>query len=202
MPPANRPPLVPQVLVQHPYCAENKRLVAQVRLLQSQLASSRQENSTLASALHDTSTSLEAHQGELEQLRMSAFLSSQWQEEYDRLMDQLQTLQRLLPGPVNKPLVNHFQDFEENYCVAREDRGRYLSRSASSEHHNEELERFLVQQQALVDESNVLAEEVHCFQERALFVEKMVREYPESYLVSLPPLAEVEGKLNDTLTAL
>ncbi|KAJ3912417.1 hypothetical protein F5877DRAFT_84835 [Lentinula edodes] len=215
MPPANRPPLVPRVLAQHPFRAENEHVVAQVGLLQLQLASSRQENLTLASALRDTSTSLEARQGELEQLRASASLSSEWQEEYDHLMDQLQTLQRLLPGPVDKPLVDCFQDFEENYRVAREDRDRYLSRSASSEHCNEELERFLVQQQALVDESNALAvrqrkriealqEEVHRFQERALFVEKMVREYPEegSYLVSLPPLAEVEGKLNDTLTAL
>ncbi|KAJ3804272.1 hypothetical protein F5876DRAFT_83446 [Lentinula aff. lateritia] len=215
MPPANRPPLVPQILAQHPYHAENERLVAQVHLLQLQLASSRQENSTLASALRDTSISLEAHQGELEQLRASASLSSQWQEEYDRLMDQLQALQRLLPGPVDKPLVDRFQAFEENYRVAREDRDRYLSHSASSERRNKELERSLIQQQSLVDESNVLAvcqrkrieafqEEVHCFRERALFVEKMVREYPEEgpYSVSLPPLAEVQGQLNDTLTAL
>ncbi|KAJ3851687.1 hypothetical protein EV368DRAFT_83294 [Lentinula lateritia] len=149
MPPANRPALVPRILAQHPYRAENERLVAQVRLLQSQLASSRQENSTLASAHRDTSTLLEARQGELKQLRASTSLSSQWQEE------------------------------------------------------------------SLVDESNVLAvrqrkriealqEEVHRFWERALFVEKMVREYPEegSYSVSLPPLAEVQGKLNDTLAAL
>ncbi|KAJ3805100.1 hypothetical protein F5876DRAFT_82171 [Lentinula aff. lateritia] len=215
MPPANRPALVPRILVQHPYCAENECLVAQVCLLQSQLASLRQENSTLASALRDTLMSLEARQGELKQLRASTSLSSQRQEEYDRLMVQVQALQRLLPGPIDKPLVNRFQDFEESHCVAREDRDRYLSRSASSDHRNEELEKSLIQQQSLVDESNALAvrqrkriealqEEVHCFRERALFVEKMVREYPEegSYSVSHPPLAEVQGKLNNTLAAL
>ncbi|KAJ4488659.1 hypothetical protein C8R41DRAFT_920898 [Lentinula lateritia] len=60
MPPANRPALVPRVLAQHPYHAESERLITQVRLLESQLASLRQENSTLTSALRDTSTLLEA----------------------------------------------------------------------------------------------------------------------------------------------
>ncbi|KAJ3803702.1 hypothetical protein F5876DRAFT_84643 [Lentinula aff. lateritia] len=215
MPPANRPALVPRVLAQHPYRAENERLIAQVRLLESQLASSRQENSTLTSALRDTSTSLEARQGELEQLRASVALSSQRQEAYDRLMDQIQALQRLLPGPVDKPLVDCFQDFEESHRVIREEQDKYLSRSASSNCRNKELEKSLIQQQSLVDESNALAvrqrkriealqEEVHRFRERALFVEKMVWEYPEEglYSVSLPPLAEVQGQLNDTLASL
>ncbi|KAJ3897856.1 hypothetical protein F5879DRAFT_995459 [Lentinula edodes] len=115
MPPANCPALVPRVLVQHPYRAENERLIAQGHLLESQLASSRQENLTLTSALRDTLTSLEARQGELKQLRASTALSSQQQEEYDRLMDQVQALQHLLPGPVDKPLVDRFQDFEESH---------------------------------------------------------------------------------------
>ncbi|KAJ3924901.1 MAG: hypothetical protein NXY57DRAFT_968802 [Lentinula lateritia] len=215
MPPANRPALVPRALAQHPYRAENERLIAQVRLLELQLASSRQENLTLTSALRDTSMSLVARQGELEQLRASVALSSQWQEAYDRLMDQIQALQCLLPGPVDKPLVDCFQDFEEGHHVVREERDKYLSRSASSNRRNEELEKSLIQQQSVVDESNVLAvrqrkriealqEEVHRFREWALFVEKMVREYPEEglYLVSLPPLAEVQGQLNDTLASL
>ncbi|KAJ3803745.1 hypothetical protein F5876DRAFT_84546, partial [Lentinula aff. lateritia] len=80
---------------------------------------------------------------------------------------------------------------------------------------NEELETSLIQQQSLVDESNTLAvrqwqkietlqEEVHLFRERALFAEKMIREYPDegSYSVSLPPLAEVQGDLNETLASL
>ncbi|KAJ3806630.1 hypothetical protein F5876DRAFT_80491, partial [Lentinula aff. lateritia] len=200
MPPAH-PALVPRILAQHPYHAENECLVAQVRLLELQLASSRQENLTLTSTLRDTSTSLEARQGELEQLRASASLSSQQQEEYDCLMDKVQALQRLLPGPIDKPLVDQFQDFEESHHIACEDRDRYLSHSASSDRRNKELKKSLIQQQSLVDESNVLAvrqrkriealqKEVHRFRERALFVEKMVREYPEdgSYSVSLPPV--------------
>ncbi|KAJ3848596.1 hypothetical protein EV368DRAFT_68131 [Lentinula lateritia] len=126
-------------------------------LLRMNISSPRQENSTLASALRDTLTSLEARQGELEQLTASALLSSQRQGEYDHLMDQVQALQCLLPGPVDKPLVDHFQDFEESHCIAREDRDRYLSHSASSDRRNKEPEKSLIQQQSLVDESNVLA---------------------------------------------
>ncbi|KAJ3924812.1 MAG: hypothetical protein NXY57DRAFT_968975, partial [Lentinula lateritia] len=200
---------------EHPYRAENERLITQVRLLELQLASSRQENSTLTSALRDTSTSLEARQGELDQLRASVALSSQRQEEYERLMDQFQALQRLLPGPIDKSLVDRFPDFEELSHVVCKERDKYLSRSASSNHRNEELEKSLIQQQSVVDESNALAvrqrkriealqEEVHRFRERALFMEEMVREYPEegSYSVSLPPLAEVQGQLNDSLASL
>ena len=45
MPPLPRSTLVPRVLTAHPYRAENQRLAAQVRLLESQLANSRRENS-------------------------------------------------------------------------------------------------------------------------------------------------------------
>ncbi|KAJ3897086.1 hypothetical protein F5879DRAFT_996643 [Lentinula edodes] len=45
MPPTPRSTLVPRVLTTHPYRTENQRLVAQVRLLESQLADSRRENS-------------------------------------------------------------------------------------------------------------------------------------------------------------
>ncbi|KAJ3810407.1 hypothetical protein F5876DRAFT_65635 [Lentinula aff. lateritia] len=138
-------------------------------VLRMNISSPRQENSTLASALRDTLTSLEARQGELEQLTASASLSSQRQGEYDHLMDQVQALQCLLPGPVDKPLVDHFQDFKESHCTACEDRDSLWWIHSPKE-------------------------EVHHFRERALFVEKIVREYPEegSYLVSLPPLAEVQ----------
>ncbi|KAJ3804354.1 hypothetical protein F5876DRAFT_83325, partial [Lentinula aff. lateritia] len=181
----------------------------------SQLASSRQENATLTSALRDTSISLEARQGELDQLRESVSSAAQQQELYDRLLDQVQTLEHALPGPPNESLVDRFRGLEEDLRLAREGRAKYLSRFESSNRRNEELETSLVQQQSLVDESNALAvrqrkkietlqEEVHRFRERALFAEKMIREYPDegSYSVSLPPLAEVQGDLNETLVSL
>ncbi|KAJ3803622.1 hypothetical protein F5876DRAFT_84878 [Lentinula aff. lateritia] len=72
MPPAPRPPLVPRALATPPYRAENQRLAARVRLLESQLADSQRENSSLTSALWDTSHALESRQREVEQLRSSS----------------------------------------------------------------------------------------------------------------------------------
>ncbi|KAJ3871987.1 hypothetical protein F5051DRAFT_445615 [Lentinula edodes] len=215
MSPIVRPPLVPRILSQHPYRVENECLAARVHLLESQLASSQQENATLTSTLRDTSVSLEAHQGELDQLRESVSSAAQQQELYDRLLDQVETLKRALPGPPNESLVDRFRGLEEDLHLARESWAKYLSRFESSNRRNKELETSLVQQQSLVDESNALAvrqrkkieslqEEVHRFREHALFAEKMIREYPEegSYSVSLPPLSEVQGELNETLASL
>ncbi|KAJ3925582.1 MAG: hypothetical protein NXY57DRAFT_967578 [Lentinula lateritia] len=157
MSPVVCPPLVPRILSQHPYRVENEHLAARVCLLESQLASSRQENTTLTSALRDTSVSLEARQGELDQLRESVSSAAQQQELYDCLLDQVQTLERALPGPPNKSLVDRFRGLEEDLCLARESRAKYLSRFESSNRRNEELETSLVQQQSLVDESNALA---------------------------------------------
>ncbi|KAJ3804649.1 hypothetical protein F5876DRAFT_82811 [Lentinula aff. lateritia] len=198
MSPVVRPPLVPCILSQHPYRVENERLAARVCLLESQLASSRQENATLTSALHDTSISLEARQGELDQLRESVSSAAQQQELYDRLLDQVQTLECALPGPPNESLVDRFRGLEEDLRLARESHAKYLSRFESSNRRNEELET------SLRKKIEALQEEVHRFRERALFAEKMICEYPEegSYSVSLPPLAEVQGELNETLASL
>ncbi|KAJ3847430.1 hypothetical protein EV368DRAFT_87755 [Lentinula lateritia] len=215
MSPAVRPPLIPHVLSQHLYRVENECLAAHVRLLESQLASSRQENHTLTSALCDTSISLEARQAELDQLRESVSSAAQQQELHDCLLDQVQTLERALPGPPNESLVDRFWGLEEDLCLAHESQAKYLSRFESSDRRKEELEKSLIQQQSLVDESNTLAvqqrkkietlqEEVHHFREWALFAEKMIRKYPKegAYSVSLPPLAEVQGELNETLASL
>ncbi|KAJ3920567.1 hypothetical protein F5877DRAFT_65609 [Lentinula edodes] len=215
MSPVVRPPLIPRILSQHPYRVENERLAARVCLLESQLASSRQENATLTSALRDTSVSLEARQGELDQLRESVSSAAQQQELYDHLLDQVETLKHALPGPPNESLVDRFRALEEDLRLAHESWAKYLSHFESSNRRNEELETSLVQQQSLVDESNALAvwqrkkiealqEEVHRFRECALFAEKMICKYPEegSYSVSLPPLSEVHGELNEALASL
>ncbi|KAJ3924594.1 MAG: hypothetical protein NXY57DRAFT_969507 [Lentinula lateritia] len=143
MSPVVRPPLVPRILSQHPYRVENERLAARIRLLESQLASSRQENATLTSALRDTSISLEARQGELDQLRESVSSAAHQQELYDCLLDQVQTLERALPGPPNESLVDRFRGLEDLH-LARESRVKYLSHFESSNRRNEELETSLV----------------------------------------------------------
>ncbi|KAJ3885111.1 hypothetical protein GG344DRAFT_83093 [Lentinula edodes] len=176
MSPIVHPPLVPRILSQHPY----------------------RENATLTSTLCDTSVSLEACQGELDQLQESVSSAAQQQELYDRLLDQVQTLERALHGPPNESLVDRFRGLEEDLRLACKSRAKYLSRFESSSRRNEELET------SLRKKIKTLQEEVHCFRERALFAEKMIHEYPKegSYSVSLPPLAEVQGELNETLASL
>ncbi|GAW09926.1 hypothetical protein LENED_012142 [Lentinula edodes] len=75
MPPTPRSTLVPHILTAHPYHTENQCLVAQVQLFESQLADSQRENSSLTTALRDTSHALEARQWEVEQLRTSSWPS-------------------------------------------------------------------------------------------------------------------------------
>ncbi|KAJ3870750.1 hypothetical protein F5051DRAFT_447194 [Lentinula edodes] len=99
MPPILRPALVPRNPASHPYRAENQRLAARVRLLESQLADSQWENSSLTSALWDTSHALESRQREVEQLRSSSQEFLQHQEEYRHIIDQFNTLDRALSGP-------------------------------------------------------------------------------------------------------
>ncbi|KAJ3884357.1 hypothetical protein GG344DRAFT_71410 [Lentinula edodes] len=241
MSPVVHPPLIPRILSQHPYRVENERLAARVRLLESQLASSRQENATLTSALRDTSVSLEARQGELDQLRESVSVKSmprasipplgtpkihlllttritpsntlwlwhgytvymiltvssaaQQQELHDRLLDQVETLKRALPGPPNESLVDRFRALEEDLRLARESRANSATILGG---------RVQCSGRSAAEENQSLQEEVHRFRERALFAEKMIREYPEegSYSVSLPPLSEVHGELNEALASL
>ncbi|KAJ3870451.1 hypothetical protein F5051DRAFT_447684 [Lentinula edodes] len=62
MPPTPCPALVPCTFMAHPYRAENQHLAACVCELESQLADSQRENSSLTSALQDTSHALESRQ--------------------------------------------------------------------------------------------------------------------------------------------
>ncbi|KAJ3885170.1 hypothetical protein GG344DRAFT_83027 [Lentinula edodes] len=91
-------PLVPCTSTIHPYHVENERLSMQVHALEAQLAELQQENSSLTSALRDTSHLLEARQREVEQLWTSQQEVNQQGLEYSRVLDQFQTLERALPG--------------------------------------------------------------------------------------------------------
>ncbi|KAJ3911934.1 hypothetical protein F5877DRAFT_72799 [Lentinula edodes] len=102
MPPVPCPTLVPCALATHPYRAENQRLAARVRLLESQLSDSQRENSSLTSALRDTSHALESRQQEVEQLRSSSHEVHEQQVEYRRVLDQFRALDEALPGPPDR----------------------------------------------------------------------------------------------------
>ncbi|KAJ3856895.1 hypothetical protein EV368DRAFT_78190 [Lentinula lateritia] len=182
MPPASRPTLVPRALAAHPYRAENQRLAAHVRLLESQLADSQRENSSLTSALRDTSHALESQQREVEQLRSSRHEVLEHETEYCRVLDQFVALEEALPGTPGQSLLERFR----------------------------KLTTTLLYQQGRVDESNALAtrqhrlveelqEEVHRARDHAAFVEQMVKEHPDEgyYEVVLPPLLQLEGDLNE-----
>ncbi|GAW05267.1 hypothetical protein LENED_007111 [Lentinula edodes] len=181
MPPTPRPALVPRTFTAHPYRAENQRLAARVRELESQLADSQRENSSLTSALRDTSHALESRQREVEQLRSSN----------------------------RESLLEHFRKLQEDLQGATREWRVAAEKLSTANRKNSHLTTTLLHQQGLVDESNLLAtrqrrlveqlqEEVHHVRDRAAFVDRMIKEYPDEgyYEVVLPPLSQLEGDLN------
>ncbi|KAJ3804277.1 hypothetical protein F5876DRAFT_70770 [Lentinula aff. lateritia] len=208
MPPILRPALVPRNPASHPYRAENQRLAARVRLLESQLADSQRENSSLTSALRDTSHALESRQREVEQLRSSSQEFLQHQEEYRCIVDQFNTLDRALSGPSDQSLQECFQKVEEELRITKKDRDDATGKLSTSSRRISELTTALLYQHGITDEGNALStrqrarleelqEEVHRTRGRAAFVERMIKEYPDEgyYEVVLPPLSQLEGDL-------
>ncbi|KAJ3803799.1 hypothetical protein F5876DRAFT_84406 [Lentinula aff. lateritia] len=209
MPPASCPTLVPRALAAHPYHAENQRLAARVRMLESQLADSQRENSSLTSALRNTSHALESRQREVEQLRSSRHEVLEHETEYRRVLDQFVTLEEALPGNPGQSLLERFRKVQKDLQDAVRERKVTVEKLSSSTRRNSQLTTTLLYQQGRVDESNALAtrqrrlveelqEEVHRARDRATFVEQMVKEYPDEgyYEVVLPPLSQLEGDLN------
>ncbi|KAJ3849498.1 hypothetical protein EV368DRAFT_85497 [Lentinula lateritia] len=187
MPPP-RSPLVPRTSTIHPYHVENERLSMRVCALEAQLAELQRENSSLTSALQDTSHSLEACQREVEQLRTSQQEAIWRGLKYSRVLDQFQTLERALPGHPEQTLLERLREIQEELITAREEREEVNRLRSASTWHNSELRASLEQQQGLVDESNALAarqrQHIETLQEEEGF-----------YEVSLPPVSELEGEL-------
>ncbi|KAJ3804499.1 hypothetical protein F5876DRAFT_70583 [Lentinula aff. lateritia] len=209
MPPASGPTLVPHTIAAHPYRAENQRLAVRVRLLESQLADSQRENSSLTSALRDTSHALESRQQEVEQLRSSRHEVLEHETEYRWVLDQFVALEEALPGTPGQSLLEHFRNMQKDLRDAVRECKVAVEKLSSSTRRNSQLTTTLLYQQGSVDESNALAtrqrrlveelqEEVHRARDRAAFVEQMVKEYPDEgyYEVVLPPLSQLEGDLN------
>ncbi|KAJ3803640.1 hypothetical protein F5876DRAFT_84829 [Lentinula aff. lateritia] len=114
MPPTPRPTLVPRTHTAHPYRAENQHLAARVRLLESQLADLQGENSSLTSALRNTSHALKSRQREVEQLRSSNREVREHEVEYRRVLEQFSALGEALPGDpgrVSPPFGSNFHSF-------------------------------------------------------------------------------------------
>ncbi|KAJ3803762.1 hypothetical protein F5876DRAFT_84502 [Lentinula aff. lateritia] len=222
MPPTPHSTLVPHTLASHPYRAENQRLAARVCLLESQLADLQRENSSLTSALRDTSHALESRQQEVEQrqqeveqrqqeveqLRTSSREFLQHQVEYRRIIDQFSTLDRALSGPPDQSLPECFQKVEEELRLAKKDRDDAAGKLSTSSRKVSELTTALLYQHGVADEANALStrqrvrleelqEEVHRTCGRVAFVERMIKEYPDEgyYEVVLPPLSQLEGDL-------
>ncbi|KAJ3917832.1 hypothetical protein F5877DRAFT_79602 [Lentinula edodes] len=206
--PSNMPPtlcslLVPRTLIAHPYRAENQRLLARVQSLESQLADSQWENSSLTTALRDTSHALDAHQREVEQLRSSSYKVLQHKVEYRSVLDQFHALDRALLVFPGQTVVQRLQALEEELRDVTVEELSTASCKAS------ELKTAVLQQQGLVDKTNALVtrqcrrlEEVHCTRDRAAFVEQMIKEYPDEgfYKVVLPPLSQLEEDLRRITT--
>ncbi|KAJ3870486.1 hypothetical protein F5051DRAFT_447629, partial [Lentinula edodes] len=167
MPPTPRPTLVPHTSNAHPYRAENQRLVARIRLLESQLADSRRENSSLTSALRDTS------------------LLERGMED-SRVLDQFPALDEALSGAPGQGISERFRKVQEDLQNATRERRVAVEKLITSTRKNSQLRTTLLHQQGLVDESNALAtcqrrrveelqEEVHRVRGRAVFVEQMLK---------------------------
>ncbi|KAJ3847950.1 hypothetical protein EV368DRAFT_87138 [Lentinula lateritia] len=180
------PTLVPCTFSAHSYCAENQCLAARVWLLESQLADSQWENSSLTSALWDTSHALESRQREVEQLRSSSREVLEHEMEYCRVLDQFLALDEALPGTPDQSLLEHFRKVQEDLRDATRERKItvLLANLMPWQHVNVVLWR--------------LQEEVNRARGRATFVEQMIKEYPDEgyYKVVLPPLSQLEGDLN------
>ncbi|KAJ3846680.1 hypothetical protein EV368DRAFT_88668 [Lentinula lateritia] len=209
MPPIPRPTLVPRTHTAHPYRAENQRLAARVRSLESQLADLQRENSSLTSALRNTSHALESRQREVEQLQSSNREVREHEVEYRRVLEQFRALDEALPGAPGRSLLERFQKVQEDLQDATRERKIAVEKLSTSTCRNSHLTTSLLYQQGIVDESNALAtrqrrlveelqEEVHRACGRAAFVDQMIKEYPDEgyYEVVLPPLSQLEGDLN------
>ncbi|KAJ3912660.1 hypothetical protein F5877DRAFT_72209, partial [Lentinula edodes] len=209
MPPTPRPALVPRTFTAHPYRAENQHLAARVRELESQLADSQRENSSLTSALWDTSHALESRQWEVEQLRSSNREVREQEVKYRGVLDQFRALDEALLGASGQSLLERFRKLQEDLQGATRERKVAAEKLSTANRKNSHLTTTLLHQQGLVDESNLLAtrqrrlveqlqEEVHRVRDRAAFVDRMIKEYPDEgyYEVVLPPLSQLEGDLN------
>ncbi|KAJ3804386.1 hypothetical protein F5876DRAFT_70677 [Lentinula aff. lateritia] len=187
MPPTSRSSLVPRTLIAHPYRTENQRLLARVRSLEFQLADSQRENSSLTTALRDTSHALDARQREFEQLRSSSHEVLQHEVEYRTVLDQFNALDRALSVFPGQTFVQRFQALEEELRVVERDRDVAVGELSTASRKGSELKTALLQQQGLVDKTNALAtrqrrrleefrEEIHRTRDRATFVEQMIKD--------------------------
>ncbi|KAJ3846086.1 hypothetical protein EV368DRAFT_89571 [Lentinula lateritia] len=158
--------LVSCAFAAHPYHAENQRLVARVQLLESQLANSQQETSSLTTALWDTSHALEFWQSEVDQLRTSSHEVLQHKMEYHRIIDQFHALVRALPGP---PGQQHGLMDEANALATRQ------------HHRMEELQEDIYRTRGHVAFVEQMIKE---YPDEGF------------YKVLLPPLSQLEGDLH------
>ncbi|KAJ3804646.1 hypothetical protein F5876DRAFT_82821 [Lentinula aff. lateritia] len=167
------------------------------------------ENSSLTSALRNTSHALESRQREVEQLRSSNREVREHEVEYRRVLEQFRALDEALPGAPGRSLLERFQKVQEDLLDATWERKIAVEKLSTSTRRNSHLTTSLLYQQGIVDESNALAtrqrclveelqEEVHRARGRAAFVDQMIKEYPDEgyYEVVLPPLSQLEGDLN------
>ncbi|KAJ3804032.1 hypothetical protein F5876DRAFT_70962, partial [Lentinula aff. lateritia] len=191
MPPTSRSLLVPRTLITHPYRAENQRLLARVRSLESQLADSQRENSSLTTALWDTSHALDARQWEVVQLWSSSHEVLQHEVEYRTVLDQFNALDRALSVFPGQTVVQRFQALEEELRVVKRDCDIAVGELSTASH---ETNALATRQCRRLEE---FREEIHRTRDCAAFVEQMIKEYLDEgfYEVVLPPLSQLEGDL-------
>ncbi|KAJ3885923.1 hypothetical protein GG344DRAFT_70109 [Lentinula edodes] len=158
---------------------------------------------------HASLSQMEVPGKEMEQLRSSGREVVEREMEDCRVLDQFPALDEALPGALGQSLSERFRKVQEDLQIATRERRVTVEKLIASTRKNSRLTTTLLHQQGLVDESNALAtrqrrlveelqEEVHRVCGRAVFVEQMLKEYPDEgyYEVVLPPLSQLEGDLN------
>ncbi|KAJ4486585.1 hypothetical protein C8J55DRAFT_558576 [Lentinula edodes] len=120
--------------------------------LESQLADAQQENSSLTTALRDTSHTLAARQREVEQLRTSSQEVRRHEVKYRNVLDQFSALDRALSGLPGQTVLQRFQALEEELCIVKRDHDVAVGKLSTASHKSSELKTALMQQQGLLFE--------------------------------------------------
>ncbi|KAJ3900809.1 hypothetical protein F5879DRAFT_925137 [Lentinula edodes] len=189
---------------------DNDRLKTEVEELQTLLAQSRGQVSTLTSLLRDTSSLLDLRSQELEASCQSLEEVARDRAEYQRVLSQFRAIEAELPEPASEDLVTHFHiahsEVDAYKEVAKhqkqeigELRKQVDDASSRSSDAYAELDSANARALRQQDRLEELEEMVCRYRNRAHVAEGLIKQYPEDeglYKVELPSLSEVQRKLD------
>ncbi|KAJ3925508.1 MAG: hypothetical protein NXY57DRAFT_967713 [Lentinula lateritia] len=189
---------------------DNDHLKTEVEELQTLLAQSRGQVSTLTSLLRDTLSSLDLRSQELEASRRSLEEVARDRAEYQRVLSQFRAIEAELPEPASEDLVTRFliahsevDAYKEVAKCQKQEIGELRKQVEDATNRSSdafaELDSANAHALCQRDRLEELEEMVCRYWDRAHVAEGLIRQYPEDeglYEVELPSLSEVQQKLN------